>query len=55
MSDPNEIKRLVEFAELSYADEWLDSIRSSFDEERVTQAVQKRSIDKEIENLILAS
>lgn len=55
MSDPEEVKRLVEFTGLPYTEKWLSEIRGSFDKERVTKSIQKRDIDRKIEELILAS
>ena len=53
MAYPEEIKRMVEFVEISYPEKWGEEIRKSFSEERVRSSAKKRSEDKEIEALLV--
>lgn len=52
MADAAEIKRMVEFIEQPYSNEWVTEIRKSFDEERVSLSAKTQAIDKEIEALL---
>ena len=52
MKNPVEIKRMIEFVEMPYTEEWNESIRKTFDEERVDLSVKSRVIDNEIETLL---
>jgi len=52
MNNPSEIKRMIKFADMPYTEEWNESIRKTFDEERVDLSVKTRSIDNEIESLL---
>ena len=52
MARPEEIERMLKFAELPYSEKWGEEIQQSFDQERVGMSVKKRSIDKEIESLL---
>jgi len=53
MADPEEIKRMVEFAEFPYSERWGEEIRKTFSQERVSSSAKKRSEDKEIEALLV--
>jgi len=53
MADPEEIKRLVEFAEMPYSEKWSESIRKTFSQERVSKSVKKRTEDMQIEALLV--
>lgn len=52
MADAAEIKRIVEFVQKPYSDEWVKEIRKSFDKERVNLSAKTQAIDKEIEMLL---
>ncbi|MBG9375475.1 sulfotransferase [Panacibacter sp. DH6] len=52
MTDQNEIKRMLDFAGLSYTDKWLSDIQASFDNERVKESSAPKKIDAEINDLL---
>ena len=53
MISSQEIKRMVDFTEVPYSGNWLEQIRNSFDKERVNSSLRKRSIDKQIEDMLI--
>ena len=52
MTSESELKRMVDFINISYSKEWSDKIRQTFDNERVNEAFKTRDIDKQIEKLL---
>lgn len=52
-SDIDEIEKLAAFTEISYSSKFLDNIRFSFDEDRVNKSTQKRTVDRQIEQLLI--
>jgi hypothetical protein len=52
MTDIREMKRIVDFIQIPYAEDWALKIFDSFNRERVQLATKERDIDQEIKSLV---
>ena len=52
MKQPDEIKRMLDFVDLEYTENWIQEIISSFDKGRVQKAIRSSEIDDKIKHLL---
>jgi hypothetical protein len=52
MADKNEIKKMIDFIDMPYNEQWAEDIMKTFSTERISESVKQQEIDAEILKLI---